>query len=332
MKSSELVAYCKLFKKNLSEIEEFLSYGKSISTSRSLPSEFKELVSKIEERLSKKDIYLITYWDEEYPEVLRNISDPPVFLFVKGKVDYLAYNLFAVVGTRKMSSYGKQVTEQFVKELTKYFVIVSGMAYGIDSVAHTTALNSAGRTIAVLGCGVDVVYPKSNELLYKEIIKKGCVVSEYLPWERPQKYTFVARNRIISGLSQGVLVTEAGIDSGALITAKFGLEQGKDIFAVPGDIYKPSSEGTNYLIQNGAFLVTNPYQILEYYGFKEHKKLVELSEEEKLIIDILSTEHTVEEILEKTSKDFSEIMVLLTILELKGLIYRTESGMYAKAI
>lgn len=332
MKNTKIVAYSKTFKKSVSDMEELLLYDKLIEIDDNVSPEFEKLVSRIENRLSKGDISLFTYWDEEYPEALRNIPAPPVFLFVKGNLECLSYNLFAVVGTRKMTNYGKQVTEQFVKELTKHFSIVSGMAYGIDSIAHSTALKLGKPTIAVLGCGVDYIYPKSNELLYREILKNGCVVSEYLPWERPQKYTFVARNRIISGLSQGVLVTEAGIDSGALITAKFGLEQGKDIFAVPGDINKSSSEGTNYLIQNGAYLVTKPSQILEYYGFKEHQKLIELTQEEKLIIEALSTEQTLEEICEKTSKSLSEIMVLITILELKGLIYKTEFGTYARAI
>lgn len=332
MKNSEIVAYSKIFKKSVSKIEEILFYNKSIKVDSNLSPQFENLILKIEERLSRGDISLFTYWDEEYPEVLRNIPDPPVFLFVKGKPECLAYNSFAVVGTRKMTNYGKHVTEEFVKELTKHFVIVSGMAYGIDSVAHLSALKLGKPTVAVLGCGVDYIYPKANEPLYREILKNGCVVSEYLPWERPQKYTFVARNRIISGLSQGILITEAGIDSGALITAKFGLEQGKDIFAVPGDIYKPSSEGTNYLIQNGAYLVTRPSQILEYYGFKEHKKLIELTQDEKLIIDALSTEQTIEEICEKTSKSLSEVMVVITVLELKGLIYKTEFGTYARAI
>lgn len=332
MRNSEIVAYSKIFKQGVSDLEELLSYNKLINIDDNLSPEFEDLVSKIERRLSNGDVSILTYWNEEYPEALRNIPDPPVFLFVKGNPECLAYNLFAVVGTRKMTNYGKQVTEQFVKELTKHFVIVSGMAYGVDSVAHSSALKLGKPTIAVLGCGVDYIYPRSNEPLYKEILKNGCIISEYLPWERPQKYTFVARNRIISGLSQGILVTEAGIDSGALITAKFGLEQGKDIFAIPGDINKPSCEGTNYLIQNGAYLVTRPSQILEYYGFKEHQKLVELTHDEKLIIEALSTDQTIEEICEKTSKNLSEIMVLITVLELKGLIYKTEFGTYARAI
>ncbi len=333
MEKAEIVAIHKICKKKLEDLDELISYNTSnvlISTEKI--KEFNDLVRKIEMRLSKGDISLITYWDEEYPEELRNIPDPPVFIFAKGNVEFLSFDLFAVVGTRKMTNYGKQVTEMFSTDLSKHFVIVSGMAYGVDSIAHIAALKNLRPTIAVLGCGVDYIYPKSNERLYQEIIKNGCVISEYLPWEKPQKYTFVARNRIISAISKGILVTEAGIDSGALITAKFGVEQGKDIFAVPGDIFKSTSAGTNYLIKNGAFLVTHPSEILEYYGFKEHRKIIELNDDEKLLLEALETNLNPEQLSEKISKPLSEIFLLLTIMELKGLVYKVEDGTYARAI
>ncbi|MFN3328818.1 MAG: DNA-processing protein DprA, partial [Fervidobacterium pennivorans] len=194
------------------------------------------------------------------------------------------------------------------------------------------ALRNKRPTIAVLGCGINYIYPKSNKSLYVEILKNGCIVSEYLPWEIPKKYTFIARNRIISGLSQGVLVTEASIDSGALITAKFALEQGRDVFAVPGDIYRSLSEGTNYLIQNGAYLVKNPSDVLEYYGFKEHQKLISLSDEEKEFLNVLDTEKSIEDIAEILKKSISEVLVNVTVLELKGLVYKTERGTYSRTI
>jgi DNA processing protein len=274
---------------------------------------------------------LITYWDEEYPQSLKNIPDPPVCLFVKGKWEYLSYNLFAVVGTRKMTSYGKQITERFVSEISKHFVIVSGMAYGVDTIAHSTALRLNRPTIAVLGCGVDVVYPKSNKVLYEQIIDNGCVVSEYLPWESPKKFTFVERNRIISGLSVGVLVTEAGVESGALITAKYAIEQGRDVFAVPGDIFRTTSQGTNYLIKSGAFVATEPSDILEYYGFKDYRKIVELTDDEAQIFGAIESEVTIEEMSEKLNVPISQVMLILTTLELKGLVYRTERNTYARA-
>lgn len=330
--SLSIVALSKVFKKNITQIEQFLHYEPTIFEDFENSSrEFSELITRLSIYLRETGTKLITYWDEEYPQSLKNIPDPPVCLFVRGKWEYLSYNLFAVVGTRKMTSYGKQVTERFVSEISKHFVIVSGMAYGVDTIAHSTALRLNRPTIAVLGCGVDVVYPKSNKMLYEQIIDNGCVVSEYLPWESPKKFTFVERNRIISGLSVGVLVTEAGVESGALITAKYAIEQGRDVFAVPGDIFRTTSQGTNYLIKSGAFVATEPSDILEYYGFKDHRKIVELTDDEAQIFGAIESEVTIEEMSEKLNVPISQVMLILTTLELKGLVYRTERNTYARA-
>lgn len=335
MRATEIAVLSSLSKKSIREIEEQLNYGKTLFESLTISEDsFLYTVSKLEDYLLKNEVKLLTYWDEGYPEALKNISDPPASLFIKGNAEYLSYDLFAIVGTRKMTNYGKQVTEMFTKEISKHFVIVSGMAYGVDSIAHATCIREGRPTIAVLGCGVDYVYPKSNEGLYKKILEKGCIVSEYLPWDSPKKYTFVARNRIISGLSQGILVTEASVDSGALITARFGIEQGKDVFAIPGDIFKSTSKGTNDLIKNGAYLVSDPSDILEYYGFKEHMKMIELSEDEKSILQVIesSSSQDVENVANAVSKPLSELLVLLTVMELKGLIYKSEDGSYKKAV
>jgi DNA processing protein len=330
--SLSIVALSKVFKKNITQIEQYLHYEPTIFEDFENSSrEFSELITRLSIYLRETGTKLITYWDEEYPQSLKNIPDPPVCLFVKGKWEYLSYNLFAVVGTRKMTSYGKQVTERFVSEISKHFIIVSGMAYGVDTIAHSTALRLNRPTIAVLGCGVDVVYPKSNKVLYKQIIDNGCVVSEYLPWESPKKFTFVERNRIISGLSVGVLVTEAGVESGALITAKYAIEQGRDVFAVPGDIFRTTSQGTNYLIKSGAFVATEPSDILEYYGFKDHRKIVELTDDEAQIFGAIESEVTIEEMSEKLNVPISQVMLILTTLELKGLVYKTERNTYARA-
>lgn len=335
MRATEIAVLSSLSKKSIREIEEQLNYGKTLFESLTISEDsFLYTVSKLEDYLLKNEVKLLTYWDEGYPEALKNISDPPASLFIKGNAEYLSYDLFAIVGTRKMTNYGKQVTEMFTKEISKHFVIVSGMAYGVDSIAHATCIREGRPTIAVLGCGVDYVYPKSNEGLYKKILEKGCIVSEYLPWDSPKKYTFVARNRIISGLSQGILVTEASVDSGALITARFGIEQGKDVFAIPGDIFKSTSKGTNDLIKNGTYLVSDPSDILEYYGFKEHMKMIELSEDEKSILQVIesSSSQDVENVANAVSKPLSELLVLLTVMELKGLIYKSEDGSYKKAV
>jgi len=330
--SLSIVALSKVFKKNITQIEQYLHYEPTIFEDFENSSrEFSELITRLSIYLRETGTKLITYWDEEYPQLLKNIPDPPVCLFVKGKWEYLSYDLFAVVGTRKMTSYGKQATERFVSEISKHFVIVSGMAYGVDTIAHSSALRLNRPTIAVLGSGVDVVYPKSNKMLYEQIIDNGCVVSEYLPWESPKKFTFVERNRIISGLSVGVLVTEAGVESGALITAKYAIEQGRDVFAVPGDIFRTTSQGTNYLIKSGAFVATEPSDILEYYGFKDHRKIVELTDDEAQIFGAIESEVTIEEMSEKLNVPISQVMLILTTLELKGLVYRTERNTYARA-
>ncbi|MEJ5257266.1 MAG: DNA-processing protein DprA [Fervidobacterium sp.] len=330
--SVTIAVLSRVFKKGVEEIDEYIQYGSQALQSILENSEDYRMVrARVVEYLSKnRDTSLITYWDEQYPEDLKHITHPPVCLFVRGNSEFLASSMFAIVGTRKITSYGKVVTEMFATELAKHFVIVSGMAYGVDTVAHYSALKVKRSTIAVLGSGIDYVYPKSNKSLYEEIIKNGCVVSEYLPWEEPKKYTFVERNRIISGLSKGVLVTEASIDSGALITAKFGLEQGKDIFAVPGDILRQTSTGPNYLIKSGAFLVTEPQDILDYYGFKNHRKLIELSEEEKELLESIVEESTIDSIVSRTGRAFSHVMLLLTTLELKGVVSRTERGNYIR--
>ncbi|ODN31313.1 DNA-processing protein DprA [Fervidobacterium thailandense] len=329
----DIVALHTLFRKDLNEIEEIINYGPDLTEDYLFSQpDYRELLGKLRRYLSNDNVKLVTYWSEDYPEVLREIPDPPVYLFIKGNFEILKREMFAVVGTRRLTPYGKSVTAQITKEICHHFVIVSGMAYGIDSVAHETALSEGRPTVAVLGCGVEVVYPKSNLSLYKKILENGCVVSEYLPWETPKKYTFVQRNRIISGLSKGTLVTEAGLDSGALITARFALEQGRDVFAVPGDITREASKGTNYLIKNGAFPVTDPSDILDYYGFKSYKKIVDLTESEKEIYDALSEPRFVEDISEALGKSITEILVTLTVLELKGIVLRRDDGTYQRVV
>ncbi|ABR31453.1 DNA processing protein DprA [Thermosipho melanesiensis] len=220
-----------------------------------------ELYFKLKSWLSKEGNFLVTYFDEDYPESLKNIWNPPVVLFGKGNKELLSKKSFAIVGTRLPTEYGRKVAYSFSKRLSSYFVIVSGMARGIDAFAH----KNARETIAVLGNGVDYCYPKENRELYLKIIKEGCVVSEYLPWERPRRDNFRARNRIIAGISEGVLIVEGKLKSGTMITANYALDFGKDVFCVPGNIYSENSQTPNFLIKNGAFLVTNPDDIVEYY-------------------------------------------------------------------
>ena len=209
--------------------------------------------------------------NNEYPEQLRNIYNPPLKIYILGNKDLLKQKGIAVVGTRDATEYGKKVAFQISKKLSEKGInIISGLALGIDTCAHLGTLysDSAGKTIAVLGSGLDNIYPKQNINLAKKIIKNGgCIISEYPLGSKPEKLNFPKRNRIISGLSNGVVVVEAGVKSGALITADLALEQGKDVFAIPGNILNTESIGTNNLIKQGAKLVTSYIDILEEISF-----------------------------------------------------------------
>jgi len=209
----------------------------------------------------------IGFENEAYPERLKNIYDPPLKLFVLGNKDLLRQKSIAIVGSREATEYGRNVALQFAKSLSENGInIISGLALGIDTYAHlgTLQLHSRGKTIAVLGSGLDEIYPKQNKELAKQIIQSGgCIITEFPFGTKPEKLNFPQRNRIISGLSEGILVVEASEQSGSLITADFALEQGKEVFAVPGNILNKTSVGTNNLIKQGAKLVTNYEEILE---------------------------------------------------------------------
>ncbi len=210
----------------------------------------------------------ITLNSKNYPELLKQIYDPPKQLYILGDLtDQLSLinNPLAVVGTRKASTYGKKTTNYFVRTLAKAgLTIISGLALGIDSIAHQSTLEVKGRTVAVLGSGLNVIYPPTNKNLAQEIIKSnGVIISEYPPNTRPSKQNFPTRNRIIAGLSLGVLVIEAPEKSGALITARAAIEQGREVFVVPGSIYNENSAGCHFLIKAGAKPVTKPEDILE---------------------------------------------------------------------
>lgn len=212
----------------------------------------------------------ISIKNNKYPNQLKNIYDPPAKLYVLGNRFILNQRNFAIVGSRKATQYGKKIAMQISKELAENGLnVVSGLAIGIDSYAHLGCLQvkDAGKTIAVLGSGLDVIYPKENRKLAEQIINSGgCIISEYPIGSKIEKNNFPQRNRIISGLSEGILVVEASQKSGALITAEFGAEQGKEVFAVPGDINKEQSEGCNLLIKDGVNVVTSSQDIIDIIG------------------------------------------------------------------
>ena len=223
-----------------------------------------KLLEKYEKYILKNDIKIINISDDNYPAKLKNIHAQPITIFANGDISLLNSKSIAIVGSREPSKYGIYVAEKFSKELSKEGItIVSGLARGIDTFAHVGALSSFGKTIAVLGSGIDVVYPKENAKYYREISEKGLIISEYIVGTAPESKNFPQRNRIISGLSDGVLVVEARKNSGTMITTDFALEQGKELYVIPGNITSNLSAGTNNLIKEGAKLVTDVYEILE---------------------------------------------------------------------
>ena len=221
----------------------------------------------IYEYCDENDIFIIPFCDERYPSKLRMIPDPPVLLYCKGRIPDFSKGVYiASVGTRSCSEYGTKCARYICEGLARAGItVVSGMAYGIDKASHIAALNAGALTVAVLGCGVDVIYPKENEALYHNIKNNGSIISEYPPLFQPTRTTFPERNRIISGICDGVLVVEAPEQSGSLITANRALNQGRTLYAVPGNIDSPLSVGTNMLIQQGAKPVTNPLDIVADY-------------------------------------------------------------------
>lgn len=288
------------------------------------------------ENLYRHGIKAINLLDKSYPEYLKNIYDPPIVLYSKGKI-YGEEKMIAVVGSRKASYYGLDVAKTISRELADCGItIVSGMARGVDSYSHKGALEAGGRTIAVLGCGLDTVYPKENEALMKQIAGCGAVLSEYLPGVAPLSRNFPARNRIISGLSLGVVVIEASNNSGSLITADFALEQGREVFAVPGNLDSLTSKGTNKLIKDGAKMVTSIDDIIEelhlYFNSeqiikKENckagqcKKYNDVGDEELVLIDNLKQGPMYVDLLaEKCGYTIQTINYLVTMLELKGIV------------
>jgi len=284
--------------------------------------------------LMKKDIYELKETDEDYPKLLKEITNPPKKLYVKGTLlkDELC---LAIVGTRKPTSYGIEVCKYFTKELANYgFTIVSGLALGIDSISHQIALENNSRTIAVLGSGLNKITPSTNNNLALKIINNGAVISEYEPDQDATPYNFPQRNRIIAGLAIGTLVIEAGEKSGALITARLATENNREVFAVPGSIFSIYSKGTNKLISQGAKLVSSPLDILEeFYWFKEkikEKTIQNLSSDETKILEFLIEPKTIEELSLLTNLEIGVLKSILTEMELKNLVLKRLDGLFQK--
>lgn len=299
------------------DAKEYLSYSDS-----------KESWETAFELIEHYKINYVTYLDDNYPALLRNIYDPPAILFYRGKLPSSSLRrTIAIVGTRKASNYGLQMTARFGKQLVDSgFTIVSGLAFGIDTRSHICALENGGKTYAIMGTGVDQIYPATNRELAEEIIENGAIISEYLPGTKADPWNFPNRNRIISGLSLGTLVIEGSKKSGALLTAKFAMQQNREVFALPGDINRDQAAGPNYLISLGAKIVTSTQDILDEFNLvmtKVHTKFPNLNEMERKIYNILlenRPEMQFDMLLIKTNFTIGQLSSLLLSLELKDVV------------
>jgi DNA processing protein len=279
--------------------------------------------------IDKYKIEILTYDSPQYPALLREIYDCPAILYVRGELKEVDGASVAVVGTRRSTAYGRQITEELVSELSaSNITIVSGLAKGIDTIAHRSAIDANGRTIAVFASGLDIVYPPENLKLARDIIEHGALVSEYALGTKPKAEHFPRRNRILSGLSKGVVVIESGESGGALITAAFALEQNREVFAVPGSLLSSMSKGPNKLIQRGeAKLVRNCHDIIEELNLAENVQQLEMrslevadSTESQILKCIAEGPAHIDEICRGTGLDTSTVVSKLAIMELNGLV------------
>lgn len=314
-------------------------------------------VSVYEAQLKQHHVKTVFYFEEAYPQLLLEISDPPVLLYYQGDLTCVRQMALGIVGTRLCSDYGEAVTAYFVRQLAPFFAIVSGLAKGIDTVAHQTALSEGQITIAVVATGLDIVYPDCNSELAAQIRKKGVILSEQPLGAQPLAQRFPQRNRIVSGLSKGVLICEAPRKSGALITARYAVEQNREVFAVPGSVFSELSHGAHRLIQDGAKLVYRIEDILEELAvpipkrmraqpavpqlsqalplFKENKEdavsMASLSEEEQRVYGVLSYQpKQLDDIISETGLSVHQVLQCLTLFEMKQYVQQLTGKRFVK--
>lgn len=292
------------------------------------------------ERVRNANVTVLTWHDIEYPHAFRNIDDPPPILYVKGTLEPDDEVRVTVVGTRNATAYGKEVTRQLAGDLAGSGVtVVSGLARGVDGIAHDIALKKGGRTIAVVGSGLDVIYPPEHRSLFERILDNGAVMSEYPLGAKPEARHFPRRNRLLSGLALGVLVTEAPRDSGARSTVEFALEQNREVFCVPGSIHSPASELNNWLIQQGAKLVMRVEDVLEelHIGTAPRQQplpdfVIADSEQEARLLDALTHEpQHVDELSRSTGIPITQVGSTLAVMEIKGSVLQVGRMNYIRA-
>ncbi len=296
---------------------------------------------QLTERILKRNISICIRTDEEYPRLLKEIDHPPAVLYYVGRMPAPGEKLMAMVGTRLMTAYGQNVAYELARYLSQNGVgIVSGIARGIDGVAHKAVVEAGGRTYAVLGCGVDHIYPPEHRDLAREIIRDGGIISEYAPGTRPDRVNFPQRNRIISGMTSGTIVVEAGEKSGSLITARFAAEQGREVFVVPGNVTAVQSRGANRLIRDGARPFYDKEEILEFLQTWQAETPEKLSKplqaafstpEDKVILELTANEPMhLDEIARKSGIPLSKISSSIILLELQGLVTEVAPQTYRK--
>lgn len=315
-----------------------LSIGRAVHQAGRDLAKAGEVVAKAE----KCGARILTWWDDDYPTRLKNIPDAPLILYCRGLTSPLYDYSVAVVGTRAPSEHGKRLGFRIGCELAQAGVtVVSGLAVGVDSEAHNGALTAGGRTVAVLGTGIDVVYPSTNRLLFERIVEQGAVMTDYPPGQGPEPHNFPTRNRIISGISLGVVVVEAGLKSGALITARYAIEQGRDLFAVPGPAGMPRSIGVNRLIKDGAGkMVESAAEIIEalrsplapVMNVAATLALPKLPEREGKLYALLETGAVlIDELIQKSGMGAVEVNQLLTAMQIQGLVRRYPGAKIGRA-
>lgn len=274
---------------------------------------------------------IVTLADAEYPQALLNISDPPLLLYVKGRLDLLSARSLAVVGSRNSTAQGVRNAEAFAKAVSESgLCIVSGMAHGIDTAAHTGGLQGVGSSIAVVGTGMDKVYPAANRELAHQLAQQGTIISEFPLGTPPLASNFPRRNRIISGLSEGCLVVEASLQSGSLITARMALEQGREVFAIPGSIHSPQSKGCHALIKQGAKLVECAQDILEELGFAVNNTKSGATSEHPLLVYLGYDSTDIETLSQRSGLTIAELSAILLQLELDGAVATLPGGLYQR--
>ena len=299
-----------------------------------------ENIEKSAQKCQKLEINCVSYLDLNYPKCLKQIDDMPLVLYYKGDLSLLNKPCVAIVGTRKPTAYGREVTKKFAGELAKLgVVVVSGLAYGLDMEAAVASLDAGGKTVAVLGGGLEKIYPAQNVNLAKRVEENGLLISEYPPSQSPSKFSFVMRNRLISGLSLGTIIVEAGKSSGTLNTAKHTIEQGRELFVIPGNIFSSSCEGSNALIEELPETFTiSPKSVIDRLKIKvekpeEKKKNHIIGEQEKLIVNLLyERDLDFDNLQELTKIDSKSLISLLTRMEISGLIKKLPGNFYGLSV